>query len=151
MVLHMPRKKHNAKNVELANRVTLPLAKDTMDAIKWMAYNGGYGGQGRTVDALVEAVADSEDYIGGFVRANATAQLLQSGAAPVDQAQLQQLIAIQLLNAGIIIDRLRKFVGVDTRAIMSEVRRHVQARAKAAAEGPAKTPGGGSETTRKTQ
>jgi len=113
-------------------RVTLPLATDTMAKIREMAVNGRYGAQGRTVDALIEAVWDSRQHIENFVKAAVAQSMLQGGVltpAKGQEEQLQKLSMIQALNAAVIIDRLRKFVGVDPNALGEALKAEMQARA----------------------
>lgn len=112
-------------------RVTLPLATDTMTKIREMAMNGRYGAQGRTVDALIEAVWDSKQHIENFVKAGVAQAMLQGGVltpAKGQEQQVQQLAMIQMLNASVIIDRLRKFVGVDPNALGEQIKAELAAR-----------------------
>jgi len=116
-----------------------------MDAIKEMAYCGGYRGRGRTIEALVEAVWDSTEYIEAFVRAGIAQQLLQNSPSTdpkQHQERIQQLAFIQTLNAVVIVDRLRKFVGVDANELGRKVKKEFEEQAKARPAAP--QPGGDS-------
>ena len=124
----MARKRARSDKEDTYPRVTLPLAKDTVDTIKEMEWAAGFRGAGRTVDSLVEAVADSAEYIEAYIRAGVTAALLQSNPTPPDEARTQQIQmyqGMQMVNGAVVIDRLRKFVGVDTRAIANEVKKQL--------------------------
>jgi hypothetical protein len=125
---NMVRKRSRSDKEDTYPRVTLPLAKDTVETIKEMEWAAGFRGAGRTVDSLVEAVADSAEYIEAFIRAGVTAALLQNNPRPPDQARAQQIQMVQgmqMINAAVVIDRLRKFVGVDTRSIANEVKKQL--------------------------
>lgn len=111
-----------------SGRVTLVLGHDTLENIEKMAVNGRFRGKGRTVDALVEAVWDSRQYVETFIKAGIAMGITQSNPNPSQQQQQQQqLVATMLVNAAVLADRLRKFVGVKPELLANQVKSEFEA------------------------